>query len=63
MAKTSDDPKSDAGMPAQETQPAAGPAVPPQRPQIHIDDSKAVALYANFCRVMGTPEELIWTSD
>jgi len=30
-----------------------------QRPQIQIDDSKVMALYANFCRVTGTPEELI----
>ena len=30
-----------------------------QRVQIEIDDSKAVANYANFCRVTGTPEELI----
>ena len=29
------------------------------RPQLAIDDSKAVATYANFCRVTGTPEELI----
>ena len=26
---------------------------------MEIDDSKALALYANFCRVTGTPEELI----
>jgi hypothetical protein len=31
----------------------------PQRTQVQIDDSKAVANYANFCRVTGTPEELI----
>lgn len=31
----------------------------PQRPQVEIDDSKVMALYANFCRVTGTPEELI----
>jgi hypothetical protein len=31
----------------------------PQRVNIQIDDSKALALYANFCRVTGTPEELI----
>ena len=31
----------------------------PQRTQVQIDDSKALALYANFCRVTGTPEELI----
>ena len=30
-----------------------------QRVAMEIDDSKCVALYANFCRVMGTPEELI----
>jgi hypothetical protein len=30
-----------------------------QRPQIQIDDSKAIAKYSNFCRVTGTPEELI----
>ena len=30
-----------------------------QRNQIQVDDTKAVALYANFCRVTGTPEELI----
>jgi hypothetical protein len=61
VAKSSDDLKNDAGTPAQEMPPApaAGAAIPPQRPQIHIDDSKTVALYANFCRVMGTPEELI----
>lgn len=29
------------------------------RPQLKIDDSHAVATYANFCRVTGTPEELI----
>ena len=30
-----------------------------QPQQLHIDDSKAIPLYANFCRVTGTPEELI----
>ena len=30
-----------------------------QRAPIQIDDSKALAFYANFCRVTGTPEELI----
>jgi hypothetical protein len=29
------------------------------RPQIVVDDSSAVANYVNFCRVTGTPEELI----
>jgi hypothetical protein len=27
--------------------------------QIRFDDSKVTATYANFCRVTGTPEELI----
>jgi len=38
------------------------PEVQPSRPQpgqLQIDDSKILALYANFCRVTGTPEELI----
>lgn len=30
-----------------------------QRVQVQIDDSKASSTYANFCRVTGTPEELI----
>lgn len=30
-----------------------------QQPQIELDDSKALSSYANFCRVTGTPEELI----
>ncbi len=29
------------------------------RPQIMVDDSNARATYSNFCRVTGTPEELI----
>ena len=28
-------------------------------PQIRVDDSHLTAMYANFCRVTGTPEELI----
>ena len=31
----------------------------PQRTEVKFDDSKTVASYANFCRVTGTPEELI----
>jgi hypothetical protein len=36
-------------------------ATPPQaqQSQIRVDDSKAIALYTNFCRVTGTQEELI----
>lgn len=38
--------------------PAAAPAQA-QQFQIEVDDSHLVALYANFCRVTGSPEELI----
>jgi hypothetical protein len=31
----------------------------PTPAQIKVDDSKAYACYMNFCRVTGTPEELI----
>ncbi len=31
----------------------------PAQPQVQIDDSKVTATYSNFCRVTGTPEELI----
>ena len=35
------------------------PRQAPQRPQVEIDDSRALASYVNFCRVTGTPEEMI----
>ena len=40
---------------------AAAPQAAPQQTQqrVEIDDSEIVASYANFCRVTGTPEELI----
>lgn len=43
------------------TQPASGPGTPrQQRPaQLEVNDSDAVTGYANFCRVTGTPEEVI----
>lgn len=31
----------------------------PAAPTVKFDDSKVSAMYANFCRVTGTPEELI----
>jgi hypothetical protein len=37
----------------------AGEQPAPVRQQIQLDDSKAIACYANFCRVTGTPEEVI----
>jgi hypothetical protein len=30
-----------------------------QRVPVEVDDSKALACYANFCRITGTPEELL----
>jgi hypothetical protein len=30
-----------------------------QGPRVQVDDSRASCSYANFCRVTGTPEELI----
>jgi len=29
------------------------------QPQVQIDDSRVQSIYTNFCRVTGTPEELI----
>ena len=34
---------------------AAQSQSPQQRAQVKLDDSKAIACYANFCRVTGTP--------
>ena len=33
--------------------------LPEQPVQVQVDDSQVAACYANFCRIMGTPEELI----
>jgi hypothetical protein len=47
--------------PATETLGAAGLSQPQEtrRSQIQVDDSKVTAIYASFCRIAGTPEELI----
>jgi hypothetical protein len=59
VAKTPDETPNN--PPALETagEPAAQAPAVQQRVQVEIDDSKVMALYANFCRVTGTPEELI----
>jgi len=59
MAKNPDKPDQDGVMPATEPVAEAVPQQQPQRVQVDIDDSKVLATYANFCRVTGTPEELI----
>ncbi len=38
---------------------AAKPAQEQARTHVEVNDKNAVCLYANFCRVTGTPEELI----
>jgi hypothetical protein len=35
------------------------PIAPPEQQQTKLDDSTAIATYANFCRISGTPEELV----
>ena len=48
------DPTSDAKEAEKPQQPPQ-----PQQPRAEIDDTKSVTCYANFCRVTGTPSELI----
>ncbi|HUT94293.1 MAG TPA: DUF3467 domain-containing protein [Thermoguttaceae bacterium] len=60
MVESEDNPQKDADAAPQEVpQAASGPQAPQQPPQIEVDDSQAECCYANFCRVTGTPEELI----
>ncbi len=69
MAKSPEKPEQEGETPAQNPAaeaPAAAPEAqaqqpqaPPVRMQVQIDDTKALACYSNFCRVTGTPEELI----
>jgi hypothetical protein len=48
---------------ADETKEGSKPAANPQEQQqgvrVQVEDKHAVTSYANFCRVTGTPEELI----
>lgn len=45
--------------PAEHESPAPADPAAQQRQQVKVDDSHLTASYANFCRVTGTPEELI----
>jgi hypothetical protein len=38
---------------------AAAPAQQQQQVQVEVDDNHVTATYSNFCRVTGSPEELI----
>lgn len=46
---------------AEETkaEPKAAPQPQVQQQQVKVEDGNVMASYANFCRVMGSPEELI----
>ncbi|HEY2410589.1 MAG TPA: DUF3467 domain-containing protein [Pirellulaceae bacterium] len=45
---------------AEETHaPVAAPQPQQQQMQVEVDDAHVTASYANFCRVTGSPEELI----
>ena len=66
MAKSPEKPENETenqvpaqNAPAESPAPAPEGQAQPQRVQVQIDDAKALASYANFCRVTGTPEELI----
>jgi Protein of unknown function (DUF3467) len=64
MTKQSRDEQSQDVLPSLESAGSDGGRVPSpsptaSRPEVHVDDSAAMVCYANFCRVTGTPEELI----
>jgi Protein of unknown function (DUF3467) len=46
-------------LPMESEPKAAAPTIQMQQPQPKVDDSRVEARYANFCRVTGTPEEVI----
>ena len=50
---------SDQRLPTSDPSSIPSPASPPAPAQIQISDTDAVADYANFCRISGTPEELL----
>ncbi len=60
MTKTTENPENVAGTPAETSdKPEGNPQPQAGNRQVEVDDSRAVTSYANFCRVTGTPEELI----
>jgi len=62
MAKTAEKTAEKEAPQAEAKAPAAAPAQQQQQQQmvqVKVEDDKAIALYANFCRVTGSPEELI----
>ena len=62
MAKTPEMPEKTGQPSAPAPAPVAGnpqQQQQPQRQQVEVDTKNSVTSYANFCRVTGTPEELI----
>ena len=62
MAKTTEKPeeKADAAAPENADQEQQQQQQQQRQPvQVQVDDKHAIACYANFCRVTGSPEELI----
>lgn len=63
MAKPSDKEMTDEQATPEAKAPAAEPAKAPaqqqQQQRVEVDDAGVQVCYANFCRVNGTPEELI----
>ena len=57
MAKA--DAKTDDTVEQTDATPAADQPQAPQQQRVEVDDAAVQACYANFCRVNGTPEELI----
>ena len=61
MAKTPEKTE-ELGAPAAEAKKPDAPQAAPQKQQpmqVQVDDNDAFSAYANFCRVTGSPEELI----
>ncbi len=61
MAKSDKPEEKFDGPTTQETPETQAPAQParPVATQVEVDDSHVISCYANFCRVTGSPEELI----
>lgn len=60
MANPADNPEQKPEAPAQsQSSPRADNPQAAKGRQVQVDDAHAVTCYANFCRVTGTPEELI----
>ena len=70
MAKTPENTADKPKPAASDTAPVSGggaqslsappaPQATQQVAQVEVDDSETISLYANFCRVTGSPEELI----